>query len=732
MTIAKPAFIDLSAKLLATENVSVRRANAQTASFDIQSRVLTLPIWKDMTPEIEGMLVGHEVGHALYTSHDYMDPIKEDNKIHSYLNVLEDVRIEKLMKRKYPGIRKTMNEGYRQLNEKDFFGVQKSDLKSLILIDKINLYFKAGFDCGVTFTIGEKNIIDRAERTETIADVIELAKEVYAYSYEEMESRLEQMELTNPDDVEELDIDDLDDMDDDFGGSGGDTQGEGDDEDLEDTDSEPGTPEDESEDSDTPPKNSKNFSAPDSKPKEQQLQEKIEKELESKTDKVFSKKLAELADSSTEFNYHTLDLNDNLNHIVGYRQIIEETSEVDGYLNEVTKSDLIKFKLDSSRVVSYLNKEFEMRKSAQMYKRAQVSKSGSLDMKKVWAYKLKDDLFKRITTIPEGKNHGMIFLLDWSGSMDEVLQDSVKQVITLAMFCRSAQIPYQVFAFSNQYQFADDNNMRYHIINNKQRSLPDGVLNNACNDFAMLELLSTKMSNVEFNTMVRRLNVVHRFGHCKNGAYSTGGTPLNEALGWLVNYIPKFIAANNIEKMTLITLTDGEGSSLRGNGRNSLNDSKTSIVNNSYQRRKQKHYLQDTVTKKTYAINEYSNTHTEAILRLIKDRYGIKSVGFFITGNTRNALRSAINSNLSGFNGSDMVLVDDMRKDFRSNGFYSMKNTGRDDLFIIPQSALAIVDNSVVVEDNQTAKQIAKNFTRVMASQKTSRVLLNQFIGYVA
>ena len=110
---------DLSARLLATENLSVVRARTRTASFDVKSRVLTLPLWKDMTPEIEDMLVGHEVGHALYTTDEYFEPIKVNHKIQSYLNVLEDVRIEKLIKRKYPGLRKRMNEGYKQLNDRD-------------------------------------------------------------------------------------------------------------------------------------------------------------------------------------------------------------------------------------------------------------------------------------------------------------------------------------------------------------------------------------------------------------------------------------------------------------------------------------------------------------------------------------------------------------------------------------------------------------------------------------
>jgi uncharacterized protein with von Willebrand factor type A (vWA) domain len=96
-------------------------------------------------------------------------------------------------------------------------------------------------------------------------------------------------------------------------------------------------------------------------------------------------------------------------------------------------------------------KEFEMKKSAQMHKRAMVSKIGSLDMKKVYAYKLQDDLFKRVTSLPQGKNHGMVLLVDWSGSMNEVLKDTMKQVINLAMFCNRVQIPYRVYAFTTDY-----------------------------------------------------------------------------------------------------------------------------------------------------------------------------------------------------------------------------------------------------------------------------------------
>ena len=192
---------DLSARLLATENLSVIRARTRTASFDIKSRILTLPMWKDMTPEIEDMLIGHEVGHALYTNDDYLEPLKETPKLHSYMNVLEDVRIEKLIKRKYPGLRKRMNEGYKQLNDRDFFGTkQVQNFDDLLLIDKINLYFKAGFQCGVTFTPDEKTFVNRAERTETVDEIIALANDIYAYSKQLAEERKQRQQLQQQED----------------------------------------------------------------------------------------------------------------------------------------------------------------------------------------------------------------------------------------------------------------------------------------------------------------------------------------------------------------------------------------------------------------------------------------------------------------------------------------------------------------------------------------------------
>lgn len=354
---------DLSARLLATENLSVVRARTRTASFDIVSRVLTLPIWKNMTPEIEDMLVGHEVAHALYTTDQYMEPILANPKLKSYMNILEDVRIEKLIKRKYPGLRKRMFEGYRQLNERDFFGVKQiQSFDNLLLIDKINLYFKAGYQCGVTFSADEKVFVHRAEHTETIDEVIQLANDIYDFSKKKSDERKENQPQKQPEDVADEEDDDTD-YDYDY--------------DL--SDAEDGEDQDEIE---TPPTENQTDTEPEN-----------ESELEAQTDKAFEEQLEQLADTNTVYKYYTFDTNGPKNTIVPYSQILEEThdkwegvhdSRLVRYTQERAKADDLKakkdydqFKIDSSRAVSYLVKEFEMKKSAQMLSRAQTSKIGS-------------------------------------------------------------------------------------------------------------------------------------------------------------------------------------------------------------------------------------------------------------------------------------------------------------------------------------------------------------------
>ena len=155
------------AKLLATENITVEHRKVSTACFDVEKRLLILPIW-NASSTVYDLLVGHEVGHALYTPADNFGDVPK-----SFINVLEDVRIEKMMKVTYPGLRKTFFEGYSELWDRDFFGVRDEDITELPFIDRINLYYKGCND--IEFSLEEEVYVRRASLTKTFDDVVSLA-----------------------------------------------------------------------------------------------------------------------------------------------------------------------------------------------------------------------------------------------------------------------------------------------------------------------------------------------------------------------------------------------------------------------------------------------------------------------------------------------------------------------------------------------------------------------------
>ena len=167
---------DILAKLLAKENIFIRHdVNAPTASFDIKNRVLSLPVLVDMSTDIYDLMVGHEVGHALWTLlEDWESAISVEEVNKQILNIVEDARIEKKIKRMYPGITKSFISGYRNLYNREFFGT--TPLWELSVIDKINLHFKMGATFGVPFNKDEEEAVTLVDGVETFGDAVRVTK----------------------------------------------------------------------------------------------------------------------------------------------------------------------------------------------------------------------------------------------------------------------------------------------------------------------------------------------------------------------------------------------------------------------------------------------------------------------------------------------------------------------------------------------------------------------------
>jgi hypothetical protein len=162
---------------------------------DVEKRILTLPMWKRASNVVYDMLVGHEVGHALFTPNDWS---WEDRVPKQFVNVVEDARIEKLMKRRYPGLSKSFYKGYEELSENDFFALKEANIDDMNLADRANLYFKIGNFIDIPFTSKEKEILTMMSETETFADAVMVAEELYKYCKGETKEKIENISLPNP------------------------------------------------------------------------------------------------------------------------------------------------------------------------------------------------------------------------------------------------------------------------------------------------------------------------------------------------------------------------------------------------------------------------------------------------------------------------------------------------------------------------------------------------------
>lgn len=686
---------DILAKLLATENINVVRARVRTASFDIKNRVLLLPHWKNMTNELEQMLILHEVGHALFTSNEKYGKVfeKQNRHLRGYANIIEDARIEARMKDLYPGCRKTFTTGYKELRDMDFFGVNNRDINSFLLIDRINLYFKIGYSSGVVFTEEERVFVDRAERSNTEEEVLELSADLYEYCKKEKAKK----EMNRMDDL--MSDDSEDDAYDDYEESFESEYGSEDSEDSELSD----------EDEDAKKLKTKVHG---------DFKDGIDPDIQPETLDTLESKLADATDTDVKFEYFEPEFqysNYSNKVIIPFTKVISELKgSIDAHML-LTRKSVQEFKASSSPIVNYLIKEFEMKKSATAYKRAKISKLGQINTNKLYAYKLKDDIFKQMLSVKEGKKHGMVFLLDWSGSMMNHIQETLEQVINLAMFCQRTQISYQVFAFTDGY----NGNYYEPAIETCKRGLGNS------NNFKLLELFSSSMTNAEFNVMIAlMLNRPWRFNN-----YGLNGTPLVEATLFMTKYLEEFRKKFQVEKLSLVTLTDGEGGALYNNYSTTRDSFEHDFSLN--KRIKVKAMLKDSITKKQYPLGDCGNTQMEALHTLIRDRLNCKIVGFYIMSNSSGEVYRFIKNNFSELNsGQKSGIAETVISSLRKNKHYVLNKKGYDEFYIL--SSMKIHETTIDdVKPDMSAAAISNKLSKMMNTRKMSRIVLDKFIEKV-
>ena len=542
------------AKLLATEDLVVENKYVETAQFNVHTRVLTLPVWERASSQVYDMLVAHEVGHALYTPDS--DWFKDRKISPQFVNIVEDVRIEKMMKRRYAGISKTFHRGYSELADEDFFCIENEDVNKMNLADRANLYFKIGKFVDIDFNSQERVLIQKISDAETFDDVLDVAEELYNHCKQQQEMK------TKTDDLQVQ-------------------GGQSEDEDQPETDSQESTPSVPNGTNDAPGSNdydSDEFDSEEPTDSESYGGTENDDEPEVSTAQSLEDALKDLASNDGWENvYLELPKLDLKQIVIPNADIHSRFDEWNDFLDrhELTEEEIFgradmefqNFKKSAQKEVNYLLKEFECRKSADSYARATTARTGVLDCTKLHTYKYNEDLFRKVTTLADGKNHGLVFVLDWSGSMGNVLQDTLKQLFNLMWFCKKASIPFEVYAFTNEYPkepteetFRQD--YTHHAYEKREGLIAVGPW------FSMMNVFT---SNVNMKELEQQMKNFYRLSYNMTRwstapiptGLSLSGTPLNEAFISLHQILPQFKKQHKVQKVQCVVLTDGEAGGMK-------------------------------------------------------------------------------------------------------------------------------------------------------------------------
>ena len=186
------------ARLMAAENVDIVHGDYKTAAFDIENRILYLPDYVDLGEDVYDLLISHEVSHALNTPvegyHSATDE-EQDEKFKGFLNIVEDARIEKMIQRKFPGLKKSYITGYKKLFDEDMFGIKEysqEELDNMLLIDRLNVRAKLGkLASNVNIKNEERHFEEKLNKLKTWDDVVKLAKELFEYCKDELDKKQE-------------------------------------------------------------------------------------------------------------------------------------------------------------------------------------------------------------------------------------------------------------------------------------------------------------------------------------------------------------------------------------------------------------------------------------------------------------------------------------------------------------------------------------------------------------
>ena len=755
------------AKLLAQENITIVQKKMETAAFDLKTRTLYCPTWEAMDGDMYDLLMGHEVGHALDTPQEgWHDAIDKANKMgisKSILNIVEDARIEKRQKHRYPGLTRPMLRAYKQLNDRDFFGIKKlSDLSKLNLADRLNLHFKLGAFNAIPFSEEERQIVVEIDQAETWDEVVLISRKVQAIM--KAQSLFDEDSINSLDDlIDAISNEEKQDLED---GSGSESDSDEYEEDEEEDDREAGGAggqngddedsdlDEETDDEDTTAGSANNAdNAVNKPPKEksalEQLRDKIGNEGEepqSLTDQIFRARENELIVDNLEvihleFPEAALDniIEPVMNTMANFSLYINQFS-VTHYAERLNQQHN-RFKKNNDKFIQQLVKQFMMKRNASQYARQLEARTGELDMNRLHKYKFTNDIFAKIKVVPKGKSHGLVVFIDMSGSMSSILGSTFEQMLILGTFCKRVNIPFDFYGFCDsttsskncpsEYKFTSDNvtfgSKSFHL-----KHLLSSTFSPRLYKAAFDMLLNVSYHKNDYNN---NINPPSQAG------FDLNGTPLVQTIVAARTILERFKSKHKLDVVNAMYLTDGEGTDdpwVINEDRTSQRQFSAIHIGNRNKdgtiANKRIVKITDKKTKITMTCDSSNNERLSAqqiFTMMVQKITGCVNIGFYIghVYDIKHRMKYALDT-------VDAKTRKDITESFRRNKFYSIANQGFAAYFNVSVRNDNINDSSYTIAatdtiDKKAVKKMTTEFSKNQTNKKSDRIFTSKLMEFL-
>jgi hypothetical protein len=584
----------------------------------------------------------------------------------------------------------------------------------------------------VPFSEQEKSVIKRVEDLETWEQVEALARELLAQARQELEDRQEQIKKKlkikigpnsefedgeDGDDLNDINLDEFDEIEYEY----------------------------------------------DEEAFEQQRLTQVERDIldktlpYSETDQAFREREATLLDTSSRaYEYLTIPDINATPFIMGYKQVLKQFAHPDlGWRNdqfEFLPTSLSRFKLKNEKYVNYLVKEFELKRNAQQQARAKLSKSGEIDVKKVFSYRFNEDIFRRFTTLPNGKNHGLIMFFDMSGSMTTQYAGAIEQMLVLVEFCRKVNIPFEVYGFSNAETDEYNGQADYYPQNlNARQPHVIGEVHVRDATFRLRQYFSDSMRPAEYKTQLVNMAMLARVYNARQRRWTDGnevpefiarvphyehlnGTPLNPAVLCSIDIYEKFVRRTKAEIVNMAFMTDGESDSQVGHVSYADHETARYGIHNPKDPDKVNLIFTHKSTRKSVQVDRADRRHTRSLVKLVGEVTGANIVCFDIVDRGSRGMIASKMFKYRDWNQPEIsAAIDQSVKTFKKDRLLVMENQGFSEYYLIPGgSELSIDDDELDVQAGADKKTIMKAFTSNQNDKKSNRILLSRFVKMIA